>query len=37
MTVKCKRCGLEWKDASEIKESTKQEHMRHLGHNLDVA
>lgn len=37
MTVKCKICRLEWKDANEIKESTKAEHLKHLGHDLEAS
>jgi len=36
MSVKCKKCGLEFKDKDEIKESTRAEHLKHVGHQLDV-
>jgi len=32
MSVRCKKCGIEWKDKNEIVESTMAEHDKILGH-----
>lgn len=34
--VKCKVCGLEWKDEREIGVSTRAEHLKHVGHELEI-
>lgn len=36
MSVKCKKCGLEWKNEREIVQATKAEHLKHLGHELEI-
>jgi len=36
MSVRCKKCGMEWKDKNEIVDSTKAEHLKHVGHQLEV-
>jgi len=36
MKVKCKKCGMEWSNKVEIVDSTKAEHLKHVGHQLEL-
>jgi len=36
MTATCKKCGMKWADKEEIVDSTRAEHLKHVGHKLEV-
>jgi len=36
MTVSCKKCGMKFEDKDQIIDSTRAEHLKHVGHRLEI-